>query len=159
MLYVIIVSSIIWLYEGNVKGFFWFWLTFNLIGLSVIYIRTVIRFYKRQNDKFYMNDVVIQKRTKDEIIWELPIQNIITIGTYNKSGKEGSIAFFDTEISKEYYLTPFISFFSGQPWIWGKGTEELYGFTKYKINFVLDRKKVVTVIYNLNNKIHFTKTN
>ena len=126
----------------------------GIIFLALIYILSYsliiyLSYKKRIKYLYYIENDCFVKMSENQIIWQIPLSKIVSIRVYNKKEKEGSIIIYTNKESLDYWF----SFFSFP--VKTMMPISLFGFTKNKIDLVLDRKHLVTQIYLTNNKLNF----
>jgi hypothetical protein len=133
--------------EVNINTRIIFLIVFNLFWVILSIFLIYLSYKKRQSVKCFIEDDFLIKYIGSRMVFKVPLNEITSIRINDKRGTEGSIIFFTNEQSKNYTFA-YLPFFIPVPLA-------LYGLTKFKINLVLDRKWLVTKIYEANPKLNF----
>lgn len=125
-------------------------LIFICSGFFISSILIYLSLKKRQKDKYSIDNETIIRERNGRIIYEIPIENIISIRVNNKKNSRGTIIFFTNEASKDYFLT-YTPFNMKMP-------AEIFGLTSMKINLAVDAKNLLKEIHKINSEINYIGT-
>lgn len=122
---------------------------FDVLLLGVVIFNSWYHFRERLSETAYIENGRIVKTQKGLVIFDYPLSSIVSVRTQNKKGNEGTIILFNTKESLNYTI------------MYGMHSRirlSCHGFTDYKIDFVKNRKWLVTEIYKANPKLHIIES-
>ncbi len=101
---------------------------------------------ERKHDRYFIEEEAIVKYVRNQRVFRIPFNSIVSVRINNKRGKQGTIILFTDKKSLDYSFM-YLPFFMSIPMA-------LYGLTDKKINLATDRKFLVTEIYKRNPKLN-----
>ena len=123
---------------------------FDLLLIAAVIFNSWYHYKERLTEKIYIENGRVIKTQRGLVIFDYPLESIISVRIQNKKGNEGTVILFTDPRSLNY------SIMYGMP---NKFTPfACHGFTDYKVSFAKNRKLLVTEIYKVNPKLHFIES-
>ncbi|PHR28238.1 MAG: hypothetical protein COA38_12375 [Fluviicola sp.] len=132
------------------SGFLYFaQIMFNILIIGTAVFHAWYYFQIRKEETAYVLDGRIIKKQNAQVIFDYPMNSIVSVRIQNKKGIEGTIILFTNQESLKYFIAYGLN---------NGGQLSTHGFTDYKISCVKNRKWLLTEIYKVNPKLHFIES-